>query len=179
MIGVTGGANVKIKIALTKRDVVHYSARYELYEDVSEDERVARRLSIAAERGHLDLEDLRQVARWKSPRRMSLVEGNGEPDVREASRVSFTAKSERLRIGALRVLEGIEWPRASAILHFVFPEHYPILDVRAMRTVDGPLNSYTFRIWAEYTRLCRQKAAEYGVTLRQLDRALWTFDRAR
>ena len=110
---------------------------------------------------------------------MSLVEGNREHDVREVSRVSFAAKSERLRIGALRVLEGIEWPRASAILHFVFPERYPILDVRAMRTVGGPLNSYTFRVWAEYTELCRRSAAEYGVTLRQLDRALWTFDRER
>ena len=158
---------------------MHYSERYGHYEDIAEDERVARRLSAAVGRGYLDLQDLTCVAQWKSPRRVSLVEGNEEQDVREVSSVSFATKSERLRIGALRVLEGIEWPRASAILHFAFPDRYPILDVRAMRTVGGPLNGYTFRAWDEYTDLCVRTAAEYGVCMRQLDRALWTFDRER
>ncbi len=159
---------------------MRYSARYEHFEDVTEDERVARRLLAAAERGYLTLQDLTQAARWKSRRRMSLVDGNREHDVREVSQVSFAADSERLRIGALRVLEGIEWPRASAILHFAFPDRYPILDVRTMRTVGGPLNGYyTFRAWDEYRVLCVRQAAKYGVTMRQLDRALWTFDRER
>lgn len=166
----------RVEITLTKGQILLYADHYG---DVADDKRVARRLSVAAGRGYLTLDDLENVSRWKSPRRMALVANNREADVRETTSVSLAARSERLRIGALRSLHGIEWPRASAILHFVFPERYPILDVRAMRTVGGPANGYTFEVWEEYARLCRQKAAQCGVTLRQLDRALWTFDRDR
>ena len=64
---------------------------------------------------------------------------------------------------------------ASTILHFVFPDRYPILDVRAMRAV-GCKPNYNFEMWKKYIKLCRCAADKYGVTLRDLDRALWTYD---
>ena len=68
---------------------------------------------------------------------------------------------------------------ASTILHFVFPECYPIIDIRAMSTLGGPDPSRfnrDFEKWKEYYELCRNTAKEYGVSLRDLDRALWTYD---
>ena len=67
---------------------------------------------------------------------------------------------------------------ASTILHFVFPCCYPILDVRAMRAV-GCKPNFNFGMWKNFTDLCRETADEYCVTLRDLDRALWTSDYMR
>ena len=108
---------------------------------------------------------------------MHLVAKNSDEDVREITSVSITANSERLRIGVLRTLEGVDWPTASAVLHFLFDDLYPILDERAMRTVGGS-TSYNMDRWPQDTRLCRGKAKEYGVSLRDLDLALWVFDQS-
>ena len=144
---------------------------------------LCRRLQGAASRGHLSRADLEEVALWKFPgvQTRSLVAENSEIEVREISKVSFSAKTERLRIGVLLALHGVGWPMASTVLHFVFPKCYPIFDVRVMRTVTGLPNppGCTFERWIQYTKLCRDKAEEYQVTLRNLDRALWTYDYCR
>ena len=121
--------------------------------------------------------DLRATARWKYPgkRLMNLIGENTADEVAEIARVSFSATSERLRVGALLALHGVGWPMASAILHFVFPGRYPMLDVRVMRIVDGP-RGYSFERWIQFTEFCRKASTERGVTMRELDRALWTHD---
>lgn len=65
---------------------------------------------------------------------------------------------------------------ASVILHFAFPDQYPILDVRAMNSV-GASKHYTLAKWTQYSELCRDAAAEHGVSLRTLDKALWAYDK--
>ena len=65
---------------------------------------------------------------------------------------------------------------ASVILHFTFPDRYPIVDERAMNSVGGSTR-YTFEKWLSYVKLCRQKASDYGVSMRVLDQALWTYDK--
>lgn len=64
---------------------------------------------------------------------------------------------------------------ASVILHLAFPGMFPILDMRMMRTIDGP-HGYNFDEWIQITEFCRAASNEYGVTMRELDRALWTYD---
>lgn len=103
-----------------------------------------------------------------------LVAENTADNVRELSEASFAAE-EQARITGLLNLRGVGWPMASTILHFAFPCCYPILDVRAMRAVGCKL-AYGFGMWKDYTELCRRTAVEYGVKLRNLDRALWTSD---
>ena len=83
---------------------------------------------------------------------------------------------DSVRIGALLALRGVQWPMASVILHFAFPDRYPILDVRAMNTVGGS-TLYTFERWLEYLELCRATAKTHGITMRTLDKALWAFDK--
>jgi len=65
---------------------------------------------------------------------------------------------------------------ASVILHFAFPDQYPILDVRAMNTVGGS-TFYKFERWLEYLELCRTTAEGHGITMRTLDKALWALDK--
>ena len=138
------------------------------------DEWLCKHLQGIAERGCLTRDELKKIARWKyrGGKIRQLIKGNSKDEVREISKVAFAAKSERLRIGALLALQGISWPMASTILHFVFPRCYPILDVNTMEAVGGSTN-YNFERWMCYIHLCRDKARHYEVTLRVLDRALW------
>ena len=173
-----------MRIRLTKNEILVLAGRYldlPSYEvgvsNGAADERIERTLQAARDRGHMTSDELRATARWKYPgnRLVSLVAENTPDEIAEITRVSFAATSERLRIGALLALHGIGWPMASVILHFAFPGRYPILDVRVMHTIDGP-RVYNFDGWTRITKFCRNKSAEYGVTMRELDRALWTHD---
>ncbi|MYA31833.1 MAG: hypothetical protein F4Y31_11435 [Gammaproteobacteria bacterium] len=124
--------------------------------------------------------DLQEVARWKypGPAVRQLVAVNSSADVEEISRVSFATDSERLRIGALMTLHGVAGPMASVILHFIFPDRYPVLDKRVMRTIGAPI-AYQFDRWLQYGAFCRRACKHYGVTLRALDEALWQYDYER
>ena len=128
----------------------------------------------AVQRGYMTPADLDQVAgwKWRGSRTRDLCCGNSPEDVKEISQTAFSTKSERLKIGALLSLAGVNWPMASVILHFAYPNRYPILDVRAMAAV-GSTPSYSFKKWKEYTELCRATARQHGIDLRTLDKALW------
>lgn len=164
-----------MQIALTKDQVLHYAS---LYDESRYDDDIEKILAAAADRGFMDLVDLVAVARWKwkGGRTAQLVKGNSDDDVREITAVAFSTTTERLRIGALLSLAGVDWPMASVILHFAFPDHYPILDVRAMRSVGGSA-IYNFDRWMNFVRICRDKREEYAVSMRTLDKALWGFDK--
>ena len=142
------------------------------------DEQIERRFQTIRDRGHMVPGDLRHIARWKYPGKalVNLVEKNTLIEVTEISRASFSATTERLRVGALLVLHGVGWPMASVILHFAFPDRYPILDKRVMRVVGAP-DAYKFDRWVKCTDLCREASRRLGVSMRVLDRALWTLDR--
>lgn len=179
-----------MKITLTKAEVEWYAECYKglpptehqrFVSALEADEFLGRRLRVAAQRGYLTVCDLEEVARWKfpGPKLRALVAENPTDKVRKISEASFSASAEEQeRIDGLRELRGVGWPMASTILHFVFPCCYPILDVRAIRAV-GCKPNYGFGMWKKFTELCRETADEYAVTLRDLDRALWTSDYMR
>ena len=177
-----------MKITLTKAEVMWYAGCYKelpptrrqrFASALEADEHLAGRLQAAADcRGYLTCRDLFKVARWKYPGRrlLQLVAKNSEDKVRANTKASCAPDTdERSRIEKLRELDGVDWPMASTILHFVFPDCYPILDVRAMRIV-GCKPNYNFKMWEKYIKLCRCAADKYRVTLRDLDRSLWTYD---
>jgi hypothetical protein len=146
--------------------------------DARKETDLAARMLIASARGHMAQDDLIAVAAWKwrGGRTRRLCADNTKAEVVEISSASFAATSERLRIGVLLALRGVQWPMASVILHFAFPDRYPILDVRAMKSVGGSTH-YTFEKWSEYADLCRKAAAKYDVSMRTLDKALWAYDK--
>jgi len=97
----------------------------------------------------LDKPLLQQVAEWKAPRSAGRVRRNPDGYVKEITAYSFRAKTERARIEVLRLLDGVEWPTASVILHLFHKDPYPILDFRAVWSV-GVENKpvpYSFQFW--------------------------------
>lgn len=182
--------NMKIPFK-SKADVRNW-ADYYPKEDKEEDEELSDRMSKARSRGHLTKKDLKKVAEWKSKRNLPNVKKNKKDDIKAISCAAFSTRHDRLRIGVLMLLHGVNWAMASVILHFVFTDEYPILDVRALETVKAPKTpkgnfSFNFEMWIVYTALCRKAVWEYNrklddkckVTMRVLDRALWEYDKKR
>jgi hypothetical protein len=164
------------KLRFPERDVRKWAARYdELF-----DGPVAVLVPRARERGYLTAGELQTIARWKSPRTAPQVARNDDDFVRETTRVALSTPSRRLRIEALTLLEGVHWPTASVILHLVHSDPHPILDVRALWSVGiSPAPAYRFEFWDRYVAFTTATARRLGVSMRELDRALWQYSKEK
>jgi hypothetical protein len=153
------------------------AARFPTQDD-SEADRIG---ADARRRGFLTKPELERVVEWKSGgRQRRNAARNSSEGVEEITGVALAARDERLRVGALLCLEGVSWPTASVVLHFAHPDPYPIIEYRALEALGvnraGP---YTFAFWLAYVEACRGLAREYGLTMRELDRALWQWSKER
>lgn len=130
--------------------------------------------AAAAERGYYARDEFLDVCAWKSARSRPLVQANGAKMVEAATRAAFATSDEAARMGALTGLHGVGVPTGSVLLYFAFPDRYPILDVRALESLGRKGRSvYPVSFWVAYLHACRELAAEHGVSLRTLDKALW------
>jgi len=144
-----------------------------------EHEIIDNRAPVFRQRGYLTRDDLIVLTRWKSPRVIPRVEQNAGAFVQEVTRLALSPGiSEEMRIKALPILDGVQWPVASVVLHFGFENHYPILDFRALWSLEEPQPpKYTLSLWLRYTDFCRQYSVTHQVSMRDLDRALWTYSK--
>lgn len=71
--------------------------------------------------------------------------------------------------------KGIHFPIASTVVYFFSQGNCPIMDRRAVQT----LEEYGFNIkeddWDKYFDTCKKITEDCGVTFRQLDKALWIY----
>jgi len=157
-------------------DVRALAARYSYRDDMAAIE-AGRRAQVA---GFYTREEFLTVCGWKSARTRKLWSdpSNSERVVREVTRIALSTEIEQLKIIAPFALRGVSWATASVLLHFAAGEPYPILDYRALWSVGHHKPAmYSFELWWAYTERCRRLAAEAGVTMRELDRALWQFSK--
>lgn len=131
-------------------------------------------------RGFMTFDELKIVCRWKTARSQSRVAKNTATDVEAITKVCFETENERLRIGSLLLLEGVQYPTASVILHFFHSDPYPILDVRALEAlgIQKP-PAYDFEFWFQYVAFTRQSAKENSIDMRTLDKALWQWSKEK
>ena len=154
-------------------DVRQWADRYPDADD-SEVEAIGE---SARQQGWYTRDQFLRVTLWKTERSKSRCAKNSVATVREITDIALHATSERLRIGALTLLEGVQVPTASVLLHLAHREPYPIVDYRALWSlaVDPAPTYYSFELWWAYTQECRTLAMEAGVAMRTLDRALWQY----
>jgi hypothetical protein len=154
-----------------------WAARY----PAEADDTVLRAAASARRRGYLTRREFLVLGDWKTPRSRPRRMRNAEGLVREATGLALSSRNEELKIGVLRILEGVDWPTASVILHLCDRGTYPILDVRALWSagVDAPSPPYTFERWLAYTLFTRRLARDAGLSMREVDRALWQFAKER
>ena len=130
--------------------------------------------------GFLTRDQLHLLARWKSARSAPRILLNSESYVREVTEFALSTQDERARIESLTILDGVLWPTASALLHFFHRDPYPLLDVRAVWSLDEEVPAQvTFDFWRRYVDCCRRLAKDQGVSMRTLDRALWQYSAAK
>lgn len=155
-------------------EIPHWSARYD--DDVAPLE--AEVIPFMREERYLTKPLFLKLARWKSPRIIPRCETNAEDFVEEVTRTALATQNEQLRIEVLTLLCGVGWPVASVILHFGYENQYPVLDFRALWSlgVEVP-EGYTFPFWRAYTEYARHLASKAGVTMREIDRALWQYSK--
>ncbi|MFO7905477.1 MAG: hypothetical protein ACQESR_17165 [Planctomycetota bacterium] len=166
---------MRFSLRCTIQELAQLARRYQARYPGEDDELQVLKETVAS-RGYLTKEELRAVARWKSPRSAWRVDANSEEYVRELTRFALSAETQRARIEILTLLDGVQWPTASVVLHFFHPEPYPILDFRALWSVsvDEP-NQYRFDFWWQYVQYCRNIAQQAQLTMRELDQGLWEY----
>jgi hypothetical protein len=159
-----------------------YIKKYSAY---SYDERLENRLKdqiqerFAQGKVYLSKEVFLQIASWKTARQRKNYEKNSFSLVSEVTGISFESKrNERLRIEILTLLQGVNYPVASTLLHFAFPGQYPILDFRTIWSLgmERPM-PYSFDFWWSFVKTMRKESARLGISIRDLDKALWAFSK--
>ena len=159
------------------KELRYWAAKYEINDvEIRIERDITPRVRAA---GHYSPSDFLTVARWKSPRAVRHCEKNTAEFVEAVTRTALSTPNEQLRIEVLTLLQGVDWPTASVLLHFGFEEQYPIVDFRALWSLNAepPKTGYTFEFWWSYVLYCRRIATTYGLTMRTVDRALWQYSK--
>ena len=118
--------------------------------------------------------NLEPIIKWKSPRPLSrIMTGNTPDEISEALRVAVSAKHVRTAAGVLCGLNGVDVAMASAILTTIHPDRYTVIDWRALNALGVKKSWLTVDDYLQYLAFCKDKAIELGISLRDLDRALW------
>jgi hypothetical protein len=157
------------------------------YEEPQYDEELDRLDSLPDkfESGDWTQDDLKWIITWKVGRafeKPTLRHFLSNPDERisDAIETAVTARAVGDKVDALTSIKGVGVPVASAILLFIDPERFTVIDERAwgalreMEYIDRELSEDpTIEEYVLYLGVCRSLANEYDVDLRMLDRALW------
>lgn len=134
--------------------------------------------------GELEPEDFFTICEWKSTRTKTLVRTNPHEHIRDITRLAFSSR-ESLRVPLLCILNGVRVPTASAILTVWQPNEYTVYDVRvcdAMLSLSHKLLTDQVvedarKSYSKYLDVARKMATELRVSLRDLDKTLWTWDK--
>jgi hypothetical protein len=158
--------------------VVHIQRHAQAYTYPRQEDELMSLRPVVQAAGHMTKEQLRLLAKWKSPRSAGRIDRNKEEYVQEVTAFALGCNSERGRIEALTLLDGVLWPTASVVFHLFHRERYPILDFRALWSVSTEVPAqYTFSFWERYVSYCRTLAEQANVSMRVLDRALWQYSK--
>ena len=167
--------------------VAEMTAQYNATEESSLERFIFGELSQKVGRnGEVDSEDFFKICEWKSTRTKSLVRTNPREHIQEVTRLAFSS-SDSLRVPLLCILNGVRVPTASAILTVWRPSEYTVYDVRvcdAMLSLSHRLLTVDVieaarKSYSKYLVVARQIAIELNISLRDLDKTLWTWDKNR
>lgn len=131
----------------------------------------------ARELGYLSKDLFLCVARWKSKRPTPYYKRNSESRIRDVTTKAMAARDDTAALSALMRLSGVRLRTASAILHWLRPDRFPILDVNVVVALGEPEpKSYDdFGLYSRIAQRIRALAGQHQLDLRTIDRALWTW----
>ncbi len=167
-------------IERSKSVLVDYAQRYDI--NASYDNKVETKLKKKLKtQNYLTRENFIEIGLWKSkrPRKHYESKVNSDKFVKELTSFAFRTKNERIKIEVLTLLNGCNYPLASVILHFKFPDHYSILDFRALWSLWGleQPTKYNFELWWKYTQEVKKISKSLNIDIRTTDKALWRYSK--
>jgi hypothetical protein len=127
-------------------------------------------------RGEYQREHFDAIFAWKTNNRgKSRPEKNANKAIERGLKVVIKEVDRpRVVIETLTKLSGVGIPVASAIMSAVFPERFTIIDFRALDALSAEkLSTASINRYLEYVEFCKRLANRWGLSLRDLDRALW------
>ena len=141
-------------------------------------------LPVAFEEGTWQWDDLEDIIHWKSGRfggaNVETLNENPKREVEDTINEVVETNSAVQKVKRLRSLDGVQVRMASALLLFMNPTAYTVLDVNAWETLQDSGNLYAelptdpdADDYLRYLGVCHTLANDLGVDLRTLDRALW------
>ena len=156
--------------------------------------------AIASRDNELSVAELQRISQWKlqSSRNDSNVTQNSTEAVTRQFQSALQASTDAEAIRTLTELSGIGVPMASTVLTVARPSQYAIIDYRAFRGLAGVkpnlLESKQYADYAEflehfrtylkspdayeyYMRHVREIADTEDLSAREVDMALWAFDK--
>ena len=174
---------------LSRRVLEQKETLYAETEDLYEDEITQlEALPEAFEKGTWTQEDVEWIIKWKVGNAfekpvLGYFRNNDDAIIRDNVERAVQKSNIRAKIESLTSLSGVGVPVASAILLFINPERFTVIDDRAWRVLhetgylpqelsaDPSVEEYLM-----YLGSCWALANEYDVSLRTLDMALWALD---
>ena len=168
----------QLRLRFPEGDIPKWAARF--VDNGSDDDILDGIRPLVLTHGHLERPEFLKICAWKSARTKSSCRRNSTHRIETLTRAAFATSDEALKISLLRLLDGVEWPTASTILHFCDARPYPILDYRALWSL-GQANppSYTMELWLAYVAFTRDLADRLGLPIRTVDKALWQYSKER
>ncbi|WHS60479.1 hypothetical protein [Pseudomonas sp. G2-4] len=164
-----------IRVYQKDTDELDYNFEYNDKETKALHARLNRTHSISED-------DLRRVSLWKSNRVLEVSEDTLEILSHIASDDELKLRDDAVRSALDRLVlsQGIGFPMASAILKFIRPDVFPIIDVRAYRALTGNkpyYNTYSYDKYIAYAEALSEIALRTGRPLREIDEQLYCFDK--
>lgn len=137
-----------------------------------------------AARGFLNYDEFLNICEWKTVRTKSLVRKNSQEIVNEISKIAFSC-SETLRVKILTILQGVAIPTASAILTIWNSNLFTVYDYRVLSALEKLEHTVLTKTiitgchldYYNYLDVARFLASDLKVSLRDLDKCLWMFDK--
>ncbi len=175
-------------LELTRQFVQGFSAKYDRWtspKDRLEEEAIRGWLNSLPEPKHLNWRYFVRLGCWKTPRQRRAYESNDSGLVEEATRVAYESSNEMLKLYALMALRGVSVAVAACILHFLHPDRFPIFDYHVrgalkdageweLDETDG-----SEKAWEAFLPVMRRLASNLDVSMRNLDKALFAYDKVQ
>lgn len=121
---------------------------------------------------------------WKrNPSKAKIQNSLKESDITSTDLLNEVRKAEtdEEKLGVLTRVKHIGPAIASAILAVCYPEEYAVVDTEILRMLEmlGPKehlsdDAKAVKLYLEYNELCKEWSGELGISLRRMDRLLWT-----
>lgn len=172
----------EVGLAIDENFIRMWHPRYDETEDDEEDyRRILAKVTEELQRTHtISKCTLQCILDWKSPRLRGIVKlKDFRSYTREIAKCLNAPDEGKLAI--LDDLYGIGVPVASTILHFMYPDSYPIMDVRTVEVLNhaGYLESRQRdqKRYVPFRSTILALAQQCRRSLREIDRALFAYDK--